>query len=463
MSIEGALAVHRFGLGARPGEIETASQNPHDWLTGQLDGPADQPVPVGDARLMSAGELVVEERDFREKQKALKQASDNGQDKAEARKALNKTRQEIVVGEMAARFLTGFTTERPFAERLVWFWTNHFSVSTAKPQSALFAGAFEREVVRPNITGKFETMVQAAMRHPGMLLYLDNAQSIGPDSPAGARTGKGLNENLGRELMELYTLGVDGGYTQADVIAMAKLLTGFSIDRDGGGENGFRYYRFRHEPGSVTLRGKSYGSDEEATRQAISDLCADPATARHIAGKFAQAFLADEPSKAQVKRLEEVFRKTGGDLRALAQAVTTDPAAFSPKLSKVRSPVEYVTATFRLLNLPKAEAPADVVMKQVRAGMGGTRLMGEFPMSALSPKGWPLDSAAWSGPDAVLNRIEWARQVAQRVPPTVDIPGLAADALGPLLSENTATQLGRAASKQEAVALLIASPEFQRR
>ena len=396
MSLEGAIAVHRFGLGARPGEIAAASQGPKAWLLAQLEAPAEQPTPVVPASsLLSGGALVVDILAFRDKEKALNQARKAGMPMEEEGKALYKSRYDMVVNEMAARFALGFKTERPFAERLVWFWTNHFGVSTANPRCGTFVGAFEREVIRPNIGSTFETMVQAAVRHPAMQLYLDNVDSIGPNSPAGLRSKKGLNENLGRELMELFTLGVDGGYTQGDVIAMAKLLTGFGLDNNSSGPmsaDGYRYYPQRHEPGEIVLRGKSYPSGEAGTRAAITDLAHDKATAHHIAVKFATAFLADAPSPATVKRLEDVFNKSGGDLKALAAALLEDPHAFAPKLTKVRSPVELVTATYRLLDLPKADAKPEAVVNQIRGGMGVARMLGEFPMAAPSPKGWPLES-----------------------------------------------------------------------
>lgn len=468
MSLPGALAVHRFGLGARPGEIEAASKDPKAWLVAQLDAGADQPTPViAGTTLMSGGELVADGLAFREKEKALNEARKKGLPMEEEGKALYKTRYDLVVGEMAARFALGFKTEKPFAERLVWFWTNHFGVSSANPRCSTFIGGFEREVIRPNITGKFETMVQAAVRHPAMQLYLDNAESIGPNSPAGLRSKRGLNENLGRELMELFTLGVDGGYTQADVIAMAKLLTGFGVDdgKQPGGmsADGYHYFANRHEPGDVVLRGKTYKSGEAGTREAIADLAHDPATARHIAVKFATAFIADKPSAHSIKRLEDSFLKTGGDLKALALTALEDPAAFAPQLSKVRSPVEYVTAAYRLLDIPRPDAKPDQAANLVRSAMGVVKMMGEFPMSAPSPKGWSLTSDAWSGPDAILTRIEWARQVGQRIPQNVDVVALAARGLGPLMSEATSSAILHAPSKGEAVALLLSSPEFQRR
>lgn len=458
MSLTGAIAVHRFGLGARPGEIETASAQPRTWLMDQLDGPAEQPQSLDGTKLMSGGELAAQLEDDRKQIQKLKQ---DRADNADAIKAINKSRGEIFGNEMAARFAHGFTTDKPFAERLVWFWSNHFVVSSLNGRAAMFAGAFEREAIRPHINGTFEDMAQAVVHHPAMLLYLDNAESIGPNSPQGLRSRKGLNENLGRELMELYTLGVDGGYTQADVIAMAKLLTGWSLDNQGG-DTGFRFYPQRHEPGAVMLRGKTYEGYDGAVA-AVGDLARDPATAKHIARKFAVAFIADDPPKASVARLEKSFRETGGNLKALAETAVSDPAAWKPETGKMRTPVEYVTATYRLLNLPRATNDPDAVTKQVRGAMGIARLMGQFPLSPPSPKGWPETSDAWSGPDAVLSRVEWAKQIGQRLPKTFDAAAVADAGLGPLLRSETKAAMAQAATPGERVALLLCSPEFQRR
>lgn len=464
MSFEGAIAAHRFGLGARPGEIEAASRAPKHWLMDQLDGAPDQPQSVSDQPLMTGAELVQDLLRYQKQAKMMREQRQNDPD-ADPVKNFFKTRATIFQNEMAARFAHGFTTDKPFAERLVWFWSNHFVVSAANPRAITLVGAFEREAIRPHIAGTFEQMTQAVVRHPAMLLYLDNAQSIGPELPAGRQRGKGRNENLGRELMELYTLGVDGGYTQADVIAMANLLTGWSIERDGGdGEGGFRFYPFRHQPGEVTLRGKTYPPSYEGGVAAIADLARDPATAKYIAGKFATCFIGDDAPKESVARLEKAFNDTGGNLKALAETAVNDPAAWSKEPIKMRTPVEFVTASYRLLDLPKANpANPQGVMNQVRGAMGAARLMGEFPLQAPAPKGWPLASEAWSGPDAVLGRLQWARQVGQRMPAKLDAAALAEGGLGPLLNPATKAAMAEAGTPGEAVALLIASPEFQRR
>lgn len=451
MSLEGALAVHRFGLGARSGEIEAASRDPRGWLVAQIGTPAEQPLAPDGSAFPGSGLLVRQEQEMIAARRAAK-AGDT-----EAQKKQAGGRLKIFTGEMAGRFQLGFTTERPFAEHLVWFWTNHFTVSTTAGRTLNFAGAFEREAIRPYIADTFENMLLAVASHPAMLVYLNNVASIGPHSRAGERTGKGRNENLGRELMELYSLGVDGGYSQADVIALANILTGWSLDPRA--LSGFGFFPNRHEPGPQILRGRRYNDDLRGGIQAVRDLAHDPHTAHHIATKFATYFIADQPSPQSVARLESVFNKTGGSLKALAMAAVEDPAAWTPAPAKMRSPVEYVTAGYRLLDLPRGGNAA----QQIRAAMGSARNMGEFPMTASSPNGWPLASEAWTGPDAVLTRIEWAKQVGARMPPDFNVASVADAGMGPLLAPATRTAMARAESQGDALALLLASPEFQRR
>lgn len=458
MSLEGAIAVHRFGLGARPGEIESARHDPKGWLLAQMEGPADQPQPLGQTQLMTGAGLVADLIQY-QKDREKERRSGNAQDPV---KLFFKNRVQIYNNEMQARYALGFSTARPFAERMVRFWSNHFVVSAQNPRATTLVGAFEREAIRPNIDKTFEEMLLAAVTHPAMLLYLDNAQSVGPDSLAAMISGKGLNENLGRELMELYTLGVDGGYTQADVVALAKLLTGWTIDRKGSGETGSIFLARIHEPGKIALRGKTYPSGEEGTEAAIRDLARDPATARHIARKLAVHFIADDPPQESCARLEKAFVGSGGSLPALTEAVVSDPAAWSQALAKMRTPVEYVTASMRLLGWPRTGDQ----QKQVQGAMAAVRLMGEVPLGPPAPKGWPDTSEAWSGPNAVLNRIEWARQLGNRVGSAIgkeDAMAAATAALGGLLGKETQSVMRGAATGGEALALLVASPEFQRR
>jgi uncharacterized protein (DUF1800 family) len=476
MSLEGALAVNRFGLGARPGEVERASGNPKAWLTAQI-APAPQPVSASGQAFASGAQLVADLTQFRQQRRQARQQNDTAAFKDFARQ-----QRQVLIDEMSARFNLGFSTDRPFAERLVWFWTNHFTISTQNAGTGSLAGAYEREAIRPFIAGKFEDMLFAVATHPAMLVYLNNAQSIGPDSRAGEMSKRGLNENFGRELMELYSLGVDGGYTQADVIALAKLLTGWSVaagpapnapfarlmqanftgNAPPGASSGFQFFPNRHEPGSVTLRGKTYAGGYEGGRAAIHDLAHDPATARFIAGKFAVHFISDTPPPASVAKLEQVFRDTGGDLKALAATVVEDPAAWTPGPGKMRPPVDFVTASYRLLALPQGSN----AQRQTQAAMQACRMMGQFPMAAPSPKGWSDQSSDWSGPDAVLSRIAFARQLAERLPadiPAAQVVQVADEALGQRLTAATRAAIAASANAADALALLLASPEFQRR
>jgi uncharacterized protein (DUF1800 family) len=471
MSLEGAIAAHRFGLGARPGEIARASANPKAWLVDQLNGGAPQPPPLpGGQPYADAGKLVSEEEDY--KVGKLKAKGDKAARKAAIAKGEaappkdadgGNLRKQTFYDEMGARLALGITTDRPFAERLVRFWSNHFTVSGAKKKTLLFIGDYEREAIRPYIAGNFEDMLFAVCMHPAMQIYLDNWHSTGPNSPVGLKNSKkGLNENLGRELMELYTLGVDAGYTQADVIAMAKLLTGWGIY--DGHANGFGFFADHHEPGPITLRGKTYPAGWDGSVAAIKDLAHDPATARHIARKFATHFIADDPPKESVARLEKVFNDTHGNLHALSVAVVNDPAAWNPDLRKFRTPVEYVTAAMRLTGWKGEGAPlGEHKDKQMRRLISSVRMMGEVPFEATSPKGYADTADAWSGSDGLLDRIQWAKEFGDNMPPDINVGAMANDGLGPLLSANTKTVMGKASSKSEAVALLLASPEFQRR
>jgi uncharacterized protein (DUF1800 family) len=466
MSLEGAIAAHRFGLGARPGEIARASADPKGWLLGQMNGPAPQPVSPDGEPFENAGALVASEDDYKvrkfmrkgEKKKGLKGVK--SAEKPAMKDGPGNLRRKTYMREIGARFALGFTTDRPFAERMVRFWSNHFTISTQRHKIMMFAGDFEREAIRPHINGTFEDMLFAVCMHPAMQIYLDNWHSIGPHSLAGSKRQKGLNENLGRELMELYTLGVDGGYSQADVVAMAKLLTGWGVY--DGRPSGFGFYAQRHEPGPITLRGKTYPAGWDGGVAAIRDLARDPATARNIARKMAAHFISDRPPKDSVARLQKSFVESGGKLHALYETIVGDPAAWDPRLRKMRAPVEYVTAAMRAVGWPRGKDPHRQE-KHARRLIASVRLMGEVPFAAPSPKGWPDDSEAWSGSDGLLDRIEWAKTVGEEMGSGISAAAVAEAGLGPLLGPVTKSVMAEASSQGEALALLLASPEFQRR
>jgi uncharacterized protein (DUF1800 family) len=366
------------------------------------------------------------------------------------------------INEMGARFATGFRTETPLRERLVWFWANHFTVAITKGPLFAFAGSYEREAIRPHVLGRFVDMLIGVVRHPGMQLYLDQAQSIGPNSRAGNYAGLGLNENLAREVLELHTIGVEAGYTQDDVVALAKILTGWSLTRgdDVEGDDAFRFFPNRHEPGEKILLGKKYGEGYDEGVRALTDLSKHPATATRVATKFARHFIADEPPQSSIDRLAAVFRDTDGDLKALAEAVIEDDACWQAGQNKMRAPVEYVTAAVRAI-AGQSEQP--LREQALRGLMQATRLMGQFPFGAPSPKGWPDDAKSWAGPDAMLERVEWAHALASRIPTRIDPVALASDVLGPLVTQPTLDAVSRAETPVQGLALLLSSPEFQKR
>ena len=354
--------------------------------------------------------------------------------------------------EVRSELQNALTTAAPFRERLVWFWTNHFTVSV-RGGVAAGACAFIEEAIRPHVTGRFEEMLFAVMRHPAMLRYLNNAGSVGPDSPAGQRGKRGLNENLARECLELHTVSPDAGYTQADVTAFAKILTGWSIDLRGD-PPGFRFRPFAHEPGEQVVMGRTFPPGEEGGVAALHFLANHPSTHRFLARKLVQHFVADDPPPDAVRQIEGVLRDTRGSLWAASIALTKLDAAWPPG-TKLRTPQEFVVASLRALDLPP-EQQETVNLQGILAGLG------QPFMNAPQPNGWPDRASDWAAPEAMMRRVDWAYAVAGRVG-TRDVAELAETSLGPLLRAETLQAVQRAGSRRDALALLLTAPEFQRR
>jgi uncharacterized protein (DUF1800 family) len=342
-------------------------------------------------------------------------------------------------------------TGHPFRERMVWFWANHFTVSLRRGEVRPLLLPYVQEAIRPHVTGRFSNMLGAVMRHPAMLWYLDNHDSMGPDSPAGIRNHRGLNENLARECLELHTVGAAAGYTQADVTAFARLLTGWSVDM-GTASPGFAFMPERHEPGAKTLMGQTFPEGQAGGEAALTWLGNHPATFRRVAEKLVRHFCADQPTAADVKRINDVLRQTRGDLKAATLAVLDLPSAWQP-LTKLRSPGDFVIASVRALDLPEAERP-DM--------LGLMNHFGQPFMNAPLPNGWPDTATDWLDGEMLLRRADWAMGVAAKHP-TIDPMALADDGLSALLGERSRSAIMRAASRRDAVALALAGPEFQRR
>jgi uncharacterized protein (DUF1800 family) len=367
--------------------------------------------------------------------------------------------QKTYRAEALARLQRAFIAECGFTERLVAFWSNHFCISANKGELArMWAGSFEREAIRPHVLGRFGDMLKAVEQHPAMLFFLDNQQSLGPDSRAGQNRKRGLNENLAREIMELHTLGVGGGYTQEDVTSLARIITGWTFaGRQGqlGAPGSFVFNANAHEPGAQRLLGKVYEASGVAQGEAaLADIARHPSTAKFIATKFARHFVADDPPPALVARLRDVFVKSDGDLRALSTTLVDSDEAWRAPLTKMRSPYEFLVATGRLL----ARIPEDPGQY-----LGGLNLLGQPLWSPAGPNGFPDTNAAWAAPEGMKLRLDIAAQVASKLGGNIDPRDLLELAAADAASPDTRRTIERAESRQQALALLLMSPEFQRR
>ncbi|WGS00215.1 DUF1800 family protein [Bradyrhizobium sp. ISRA443] len=367
--------------------------------------------------------------------------------------------QKTFRAEALARLQRGVVADCGFVERLVVFWSNHFCISANKGALArMWAGSFEREAIRPHVLGRFADMLQAVEQHPAMLFFLDNQQSLGPDSRAGINRHRGLNENLAREIMELHTLGVGGGYTQDDVTSFARVITGWTFaGRKGqlGAPGSFVFNANAHEPGPQLVLGKTYAQNGIAQGEAVlSDIARHPSTARFIATKLARHFVADDPPPALVTRLQDVFTKTGGDLKALATALVQSDEAWQAPLTKMRSPYDFLIATGRLL----ARTPDDPGRY-----LNGLNVLGQPLWTPAGPNGFPDTSAAWAAPEGLKLRLDISAQLGATLGDRLDPRDLLELVAAEAASAETRRTVERAESRQQALALLLMSPEFQRR
>ena len=433
MQSDAAQAMIRFGLGRR-GE-EPVPADPRAWLAGQLDGPDQAAWP---ATLPATADALVLLRE----QRRLKPPP--GASLIEP----------VFRAEAAAQLGLLLTSDAPFRERLVWFWANHFTVSTRHGGTRALVGAYLRETIRPHVTAHFTDMLLAVMRSPAMLMYLDNQGSVGPDSPAGRRSGRGLNENLARECLELHTLGARGGYSQADVTGFANILTGWSIDH-ASATPGFVFRENAHEPGDHLLLGRVIPEGEAGGIVALDMLATHPATYRHLATQLVRHFVADTPPPGDVAQIAAVLHDSQGDLAAASLALTRLPGAWQP-LAKFRPPLDYAVAVCRSLELP-----ADTLAERP----GVLRALGQPLWTAPLPNGWSDQESDWASPGGMLARIDWSYDISGRAPGAAarEPLAIAQASLGPLLRPQTATAIGHAGDRRDALTLLFSAPEFQRR
>jgi uncharacterized protein (DUF1800 family) len=449
-----SIALNRFGLGARPDDSPPA--DPRRWLLSQLD--SFDPLPAPWRALPRTPQLAA---GWVAHQRALRQTP--REQRSSLLEAWRDSEGATYRGAIGARVASALQTPTPFAERLVHFWANHFAVSVDKRPVISLAGSFEADAIRPHVMGRFEDLLLAAVRHPAMLVYLDQARSTGPDSMAGRRArlrqrnNAGLNENLAREILELHTLGVRSGYTQDDVTEFARALTGWTLPEDGEGDEApapFRFAPALHEPGSRRVLGRSYAAGgEDQARAILRDLAAAPATAEHIALKLARHFVADEPPAALVLRLADTFRRSGGDLPSVYRELVQAAETWAPGPGKFKSPWDWSISCLRALG--RREMPEQQVANLLNQ-------LGQPVWRPGSPAGYGDTGAAWAAPDALLRRVEVAQRLGAQAGAAVDARALAPKVL-PNLGEGTRQAIARSDSPATALALLFASPDFLRR
>lgn len=456
-------AVNRFGMGARAGDL-TAIRDPQSWLLDQLKAPAGSAAFAG---LPNSTDYLKRESQFQLQRRAAKKQSASAANPDADIATSNAMSFRDVFGadrdaELTARYQLAVESDAGFVERLVRFWSNHFAVSTDKRPALLYAAPMEREAIRPHVGARFVDLLLAVEAHPAMLRYLDNTASIGADSRVAQRASqrqgrtRGLNENLAREIMELHTLGVDGGYSQTDVTEFARALTGWGTPTPRDDTNSaFVFHANAHEPGARTVMGRRYPeAGIEQGRAILADLARHPATARHVALKLSRHFVSDKPPPTLVDQLAKTYLKHDGDLAVVYRTLVESEEAWQPDARKFKTPEDFVVSAWRTLDssaLPKAKAIYGLLSR-----------LGQPPFEPRSPAGFSDVGASWMGADALFKRIQASEAIANRAKADlIDPQALASSALGSSASAELLTAVRRAESPQQALALLYASPAFQ--
>lgn len=500
------MSAIRFGYGIRPGE----------------------PVPDGPEALLAQIEAgLTESPRFPEegidgRWKTIANFYDKSSDlpfnRTERREAARPLRKEVFYAngrDQHARVAQSVFSPHGFYERLATFWTDHFAVSARKKRPMyLYTSLFEAEVIRRRLAGLFTDLLREATTHPAMLIYLDQVKSAGPNSRRGEDGEKGLNENLGRELLELHTLGVGSGYTQDDVRAVALALTGLNVDRDTG-HTEFRPRTAEPGPIEIPFLGKSYGGERrsiEDVHALLDDLARQSATAQHICRKLALHFIADEPPMPVVKAMVEAWNRSDGNLMDVYAAMLHHPAAWEEPGRKARQPFDYVVTGLRAAGLPESEFAQPVrptadnmdgdemmaitpemaerrrkraekrMAKEDQAEMGEERRereklrplanpltvgaikkLGQPVWEPASPEGTEEEFNAWISSTQLTGRIEWAQSIAAKVGSRAEPAQLVKVVLRDAARDDTILVVSQAPSRQAGLALLLASPEFNRR
>ena len=475
-------ALNRLAFGPNPVDAAAIqTQGPERWLQGfiavQLEPARIAQPPALRARLaeldtlqLGDGELISR---YREAQRINREAKRNP-DSGDAQNARRQLVRPVVLQAATQRLLRAMESPAQLEEVLVDFWFNHFNVFVGKGPVSVLVGDYERRAIRPHVLGSFRDMLGATAKHPAMLIYLDNVQSVAPGYEAPLRTrlanlnvprASGLNENYARELMELHTLGVDGGYSQQDVTELARMLTGWTVDYrklalNSAANDLFLFDPRRHDRGSKRWLGRTVAPAGQAEGEmALDVLATHPATARHIAYQLAQAFVADEPPPALVQRMADRFLATRGQLKPVMQTMLESEEFWSRQAwgAKFKTPYQYLLSSLRALDAPLPEDVQPLLGALAQAGM---------PLyGAQTPDGYKNVAAAWMNPEALAQRIQLAQTLNQRLrrasPAGANAENLLTT-LGPLISDATRRTVA-AEPPTIQLALLLGSPDFMRR
>jgi uncharacterized protein (DUF1800 family) len=445
-----ALGIIRFGLGRRSGL--TADVGAAE-LMDDLDRPAP---PARITTFRTRREREAQRASLRARREELSREvvmEQVGQlSRADRRDGLSDLREDV------ARRI-----EEPvgFRQRLVDFWANHFAADTRPGRFISARAAYIDEAIRPHVAGNFAQLLRAAALHPVMLNYLSQNRSVGPFSRVGRRTGRGINENLARELLELHTLGVDGNYTQGDVTQMARLLTGITFDLD----QGYKFDPRIAEPGLIEIFGKRYGGrpvKEAHVFEALDDLALRSETAAHLATKLARHFVADDPDPQLIAHMQASYLASGGALRVLYQAMLEHPAAWGTRLGKTRMPLNWIAASLRATGVKPFTIRQLSDRDTQRSLRTPLQLMGQPHEVVPSPAGYDDDATAWVTPQALAARIDWAMGLTALLPQVPDPRDFVAEAMGDMAGPALLRAARAAETRAEGVAIIIAAPDFIR-
>ncbi len=490
------MAALRFGTGFRPGEIPPDSV---EEMLGQLDAGQRETLVFPDGGLAAGRERISDTLS------GLAELTLAGKDLDAVTKRADRIRylsglNNLLTKDEHARFMQAVFSPNGFNERLASFWLNQFSVSTRKEGfMRLLVPVYEAEAIRPHMAGRFADLVKAAVLHPAMLIYLDQVKSFGPTSPQGIKRKAGLNENLGRELLELHTLGAGSGYTQADVRNAAYVLTGMTVDRNT--------YRSRYavnmaEQGARDVFGKTYGGkvrEQGDIVAMIEDLAATPETRSHICRKIAHHFLSDTPPPEVVEAMTVAWKHNDGELTAVYAAMLRHPRSWEEEGQKAKLPFDYIVSGLRALSAeekdmrdlgfapvkqaraepaPNGESmmpamaldtdsrPLDPATSRLRPNpltVSAVARLGQPLWRPSSPAGFDDGFSTWIAGGPLADRIAWARLAAAKLGGNRDPRAFLQETLRDAARQDTIDIVSKAPNRQMGLALVLASPEFNRR